>query len=1368
MDKLSDFCYYNKVLINLGDEFVNKYLPKRILSVILCALMLFSLIPTAFAAADEDSGAQLKDGTYAENEVVVMFRSDAVKKSKSTLKAARNLSNVDSSYGSSQKAVGEAAQAAEDANSEVRIITDSLGDDFTLMDSIAFTDDLKVARLSSEKYDTAAMIDKLSENPCVETVEPNYLAEPDSYDYSLNDALNFYNYQANTPLADNKSGEKVGNRGYKQSDYLSTNAGYAWNKLKGDEKEVVVAVMDSGINAEHEDLKNMLWTNPGDIGLAGEHGYNFAVDSEDLSDTIGHGTHCSGNIAAQAGNGVGIAGTASKANVKLMMLATATPVGRETEDLNSYRELGAFNYVLKAKQRGVNIVVVSNSWGNQGLSEIYDEIVDRLGEEGILCFFSAGNDSADIDYEAYTPGGGSSPYKVTVGAADINGKPTGFTNYGRSKVDLFAPGMNILSSVAYKSYFPSIESKKKRSDTTEYYGLFNADTKIEKNSATPSVADCDDTVKPFGASVFKAQTMEGESSATCELSLADHHYFSKSDKPSSLEVTIHNACPDEEYYLYFPYQKNTETTGVDNTDFSTLFTCDYQDGEINSHVKCGDVVVDENGVCEMAGNGSSEKKLDAGHKGMTFHVCDSTAENNALISSEELGENKVGFGFCISAAFTEGVSSGDLHFYIDSIAVSKPDAEISENESYDIMSGTSMSCPVAAGAYAVAASLNPIQEGQSPSEYALQNRARFMSSVRKTETLSDLCVTGGYIDLSLIDEDNPVLTGAVCDMGNNSVVLSGENLNGGYTLSCQRLSGEGGKIVALPSDNMTAEFSKDGKTVTIKNAKSLFGTYTQFTLSDSDGVRTKISDFLVKGQKKPEPVYEEFFPGTVNDDRFYVDERHLLTDTEGESLYGYEINKGIVSKFDGAKFSDFAGTDLQEATLQYLKKTGYSNYDIRHLLTVTLNEENQPAYTDNRLFRYVTVEYTPSLEASSEDTVTTYYLASIDYTADKPEWTFTETQSVPELIGAYDLSGMKFIGMNGKLYVIGEENFEEGGPAAPFMAGYDLKTKSWKREKPMPKSLNDYRCAVGNGKLYVSFGHETVTTDDDIETIFSPTVYCFDGTDWKTIANLDYVGDDLNNQHHVTYRAKGAFAAVKDGLLFLDCPVDECGNSFLFNTETKATKPLYYTFLNYKPDPSKLFSAVETKDGVYYIKQVTDGYLTSLRLYLFPADSGDFESSYSKKTPELPKAPELNKKSLSVKAGKAVSLSVSGATVNSWYSSNTKVAAVKNGKVTALKKGTATVYANLKDGTYLTCKVKVTSSPKLSKSSVKVKKGKTIKVKLTGKASSVKNVYTNTKKAKIISKNTASTIKVRGLKKGSTTLKIKVNGVVLKLKVKVK
>ncbi len=147
--------------------------------------------------------------------------------------------------------------------------------------------------------------------------------------------------------------------------------------------------------------------------------------------------------------------------------------------------------------------------------------------------------------------------------------------------------------------------------------------------------------------------------------------------------------------------------------------------------------------------------------------------------------------------------------------------------------------------------------------------------------------------------------------------------------------------------------------------------------------------------------------------------------------------------------------------------------------------------------------------------------------------------------------------------------------------------------------------------------------------------------------------------------------------------------------------------------------------------------------------------------------PKLNFTKKSLSSGKTAGLTVTDGKAKDWVSTNTNVATVRNGKVTALRKGTATVYALLDNGTYLSCKVSVTTSPKLSKSSITVKKGKTKSVTITGKASTVNNVYTNTKIAKIISKSSASTIKVKGLKKGSTTLKLRVNGFVLKLKVKV-
>ena len=155
--------------------------------------------------------------------------------------------------------------------------------------------------------------------------------------------------------------------------------------------------------------------------------------------------------------------------------------------------------------------------------------------------------------------------------------------------------------------------------------------------------------------------------------------------------------------------------------------------------------------------------------------------------------------------------------------------------------------------------------------------------------------------------------------------------------------------------------------------------------------------------------------------------------------------------------------------------------------------------------------------------------------------------------------------------------------------------------------------------------------------------------------------------------------------------------------------------------------------------------------------------------PPVVKVPKISLTKLSVNSGTVRVLKVTNGTVKGWSTSNKNIATVKGGKVTSLNKGTAVVTATLTTGKKLTCRVTVNSSPKLSKTTVSVKKGKTVKVTLTGKVSAINNKYTNTRYAKFTSKANAKTLTIKGLKKGKTTLKVRVNGVkTLNVKVTVK
>lgn len=152
---------------------------------------------------------------------------------------------------------------------------------------------------------------------------------------------------------------------------------------------------------------------------------------------------------------------------------------------------------------------------------------------------------------------------------------------------------------------------------------------------------------------------------------------------------------------------------------------------------------------------------------------------------------------------------------------------------------------------------------------------------------------------------------------------------------------------------------------------------------------------------------------------------------------------------------------------------------------------------------------------------------------------------------------------------------------------------------------------------------------------------------------------------------------------------------------------------------------------------------------------------------------KLSATNVSLKSGATKTIKVLNGKVKSYKVVNSKVAKVNSkGVITALNKGKTTVIVTLKDGNKLNCKVNVTTAPKLSKSTVNVKVGKTVKVKALGKAKNialkwtVSNKNVNTSIAKKIS---ASVLNIKGVKKGKTTLKVKVNNVkTLTLKVNVK
>lgn len=245
------------------------------------------------------------------------------------------------------------------------------------------------------------------------------------------------------------------------------NVSGAYDALPSQEpKEIIVAVVDTGVDHNHEDLKDIMWVNEDEIpgnkidddnnGYVDDiHGINTLVrDSAGraTSDTMAsywHGTHVSGTIAATQNNGVGIAGVAN--NVKIMAIRT---VPDDSDELDS-NIVEAFLYAAKNGAKVINC-----SFGkkvNEGGMVVRDTI-NQISKDGVLVVASAGNDSygpfswANNDVNAKYPASFDSENLLVIASTTSAGGLSEFSNIGPRTVDVASPGSAIYSTINGNKY----------------------------------------------------------------------------------------------------------------------------------------------------------------------------------------------------------------------------------------------------------------------------------------------------------------------------------------------------------------------------------------------------------------------------------------------------------------------------------------------------------------------------------------------------------------------------------------------------------------------------------------------------------------------------------------------------------------------------------------------------------------------------------------------------------------------------------------------------------------------------------------------------------------------------------------------------
>lgn len=222
------------------------------------------------------------------------------------------------------------------------------------------------------------------------------------------------------------------------------NAEDAWRISEGS-ADVVVAIVDSGVDVKHPDLRANLWINEkeknGRKGVDDDgngfvddvHGWDFVLNKPLAVDGTGHGTHCAGNVGAVK-NGLGVIGVSPR--VKIMGVRFLNSSGSGSTE----NAIKAIQYAVANGAR-----VISNSWGGGGtVNECLQQRIAQLTAKGIYFVASANNQGRNIDSTPSYPA--SYPGVIAVGNSDENDQRNSGSNYGKKSVLVFAPGTKSLST----------------------------------------------------------------------------------------------------------------------------------------------------------------------------------------------------------------------------------------------------------------------------------------------------------------------------------------------------------------------------------------------------------------------------------------------------------------------------------------------------------------------------------------------------------------------------------------------------------------------------------------------------------------------------------------------------------------------------------------------------------------------------------------------------------------------------------------------------------------------------------------------------------------------------------------------------------
>ena len=276
-------------------------------------------------------------------------------------------------------------------------------------------------------------------------------AEPD-YLVQILDVPNDPKYREQWSLAMNESTETT--------PHGDIGAAQSWDIQIGS-ADVVVAVVDTGVDYTHPDLLENIWENPGEIGydlfgndkstngidddengyVDDRYGWNFYGGNNDPMDDNRHGTHVAGIIGASGNNSLGVSGVCWKTSLLPIKLLNSAGIGATSDAVD------AINYCTN-----LGIDISNNSWGGEDYSQALSDAIDGADQANCVIVAAAGNEGQDISDSPVYPASYDLPNIISVTATSQMDKLPWFANYGVRNVDLAAPGVRILSTFPNGKY----------------------------------------------------------------------------------------------------------------------------------------------------------------------------------------------------------------------------------------------------------------------------------------------------------------------------------------------------------------------------------------------------------------------------------------------------------------------------------------------------------------------------------------------------------------------------------------------------------------------------------------------------------------------------------------------------------------------------------------------------------------------------------------------------------------------------------------------------------------------------------------------------------------------------------------------------